>query len=73
VRSGCSKNGIVFLIPSIIFLLIPIFAVRLSAAQVNPRQRPTTATKDCTAGGCHSDVTSFPSPEGRRLFRMPQL
>jgi predicted CXXCH cytochrome family protein len=64
LRFGCSKKEIGFVIPLVIFLLIPILAVRLSAAQLNPQQRPTTATKNCTAGGCHSDVTGFPVLHG---------
>lgn len=63
-KSGCSKNKTGFVIPFVIFLLIPIFTLRQSAAQSNPQERPTTPTKNCTAGGCHSDVTGFPVLHG---------
>jgi predicted CXXCH cytochrome family protein len=64
LRSGCSKIESGFVIPPVIFLLIMVLAVRLSMAQSNPKARPTTPPKDCTAGGCHSDVTSFPVLHG---------
>lgn len=35
----------------------------LAAAQ-SPKVRPTSATPDCTTGGCHAEVTSYPVVHG---------
>lgn len=64
MRSGYSKTKINSVITSVIFLLIQLFAARPSVAQTNPKERPTTASKNCTAGGCHSEVTGFPVLHG---------
>jgi len=62
--SGFSKNEIGFVAPLVIFLLISFFAIRPSAAQSIPQERPNTATPNCTAGGCHPEVTNFPVLHG---------
>ena len=59
MRPGCYKLEIGSLFPWMTFLLAAFFSLPLSAAQTGLPDRPTTPTKDCTAGGCHSDVTSF--------------
>ena len=64
MRPGCHKLEIDSLIPWTVFLLMTFLSVPLSAAQSGPRERPTTQVKNCTAGGCHSDVTGYPALHG---------
>jgi predicted CXXCH cytochrome family protein len=45
-------------------LIAAVFAAHLAVAQTDPQKRPATPTKNCTAGGCHSNVTGSPNPHG---------
>ena len=63
MRPGCYKPEIGSLIPWVVFLLVAFF-LPLAAAQTGPQDRPTAPTKNCTAGGCHSDVTAYPALHG---------
>jgi predicted CXXCH cytochrome family protein len=52
------------LLPWMILLTILFCPVPPSLAQSSPRERPSTPRKNCTEGGCHSDVTSYPVLHG---------